>query len=67
MSEKTLTLAKWSAAGLMVLGVLVMLAAEGFGGSLLWLKQAGSYLAVGAAVIYFALRIWERRRQGPGV
>jgi uncharacterized membrane protein (DUF2068 family) len=66
MGDRTVTLVKWSAAGLMVLGVLAMLAAGQLGGSFLWLEEAGSYLAVAAAAVYFAFRIWERRRKGPG-
>ena len=66
MTDRQLTLTKWTAAALIVLGVAATLLAERLEAAYRWLGEAGTYLVLAAAAVYLVARVIERRRHGPG-
>ncbi len=66
MTDQRLTLVKWTAAALIVLGVAATMLAERLDAAYRWVGEAGTYLAIAAAAVYFVARVIERRRHGPG-
>ena len=61
-----LTTIKLAAAGAIVLGVLITLAAERLASAPAWAADLGSGIALVAAAVYFVARMAERRRLSRG-